>query len=137
MLRDMRGKVIIVNFFQMWCPGCNNFSIPLMSRWEEIYKDQGGLVLISIHTVFEGHAYPTLAALKGYIKEKGIRHPVGIDAYGAGSAIPITMRKYKTGGTPCISIIDKGGNIRFQKLGSFDHASAEELIDQFTKRIVK
>lgn len=130
MLRDMRGKVVVIDFFQMWCPGCNSFSIPLISRWEERYKGQNDIIFLSIHTVFEGHQYQTPDALKDFVKRNGISHPVGIDAYGAGSSLPITMRKYRTGGTPCITIIDKDGNIRFQKLGGFNPEPVERLIDQ-------
>ena len=31
-LRDLRRKVVIVDFFQFWCPGCNSFSIPLLKH---------------------------------------------------------------------------------------------------------
>lgn len=130
MLRDMRGKVVVIDFFQMRCQGCNSFSIPLITYWEERYKGQNDIIFLSIHTVFEGHQYQTPDALKDFVKRKGITHPVGIDAYGAGSSLPITMRKYGTGGTPCISIIDKNGNIRFQKLGGFNPEPVERLIDQ-------
>lgn len=130
MLRDMRSNVVIIEFFQMWCPGCNNFSIPLMALWEEKYKDSNNIRFLSIHAVFEGHKYQTPAALKEFVKEKGIMHPVGIDAYETGSSLPITMRMYRTGGTPCITIIDKKGAVRFQKLGGFDPAPVEKLIDQ-------
>ncbi len=29
-LSGLKGKVIVIDFFQLWCPGCNSFSIPLM-----------------------------------------------------------------------------------------------------------
>jgi hypothetical protein len=31
-LDNLKGKVVILEFFQMWCPGCNNFSISLMEE---------------------------------------------------------------------------------------------------------
>ena len=133
MLRDMTGKVVIIEFFQMWCPGCNNFSIPLIAQLEAKYGKHNEIRVLSVHTVFEGHNYQTPDALKDFVKEKGIRHPVGIDAYEAGSPVPITMRKYGTGGTPCITIIDKKGIIRFQRLGGFDPGPVEKLIDQLLR----
>ncbi|MGR3318358.1 MAG: TlpA family protein disulfide reductase [Candidatus Anammoxibacter sp.] len=129
-LMNMKGKVVVIDFFQMWCPGCNNFSVPLMFQLEEKYKKRNDIVFISIHTVFEGHAYQTPADLKEYVIEKGIKHPVGIDEYDTDQYVPITMRKYRTGGTPCITIIDKNGYVRFQKLGGFDPDSAFKVIDQ-------
>ncbi|MCZ6670775.1 MAG: hypothetical protein O6947_07080 [Acidobacteria bacterium] len=89
------------------------------------------ILIVSIHTVFEGHASQTPHRLSGFIREKKIHHPVGIDAYPEDSAeIPITMRRYRTGGTPNVTIIDKQGRVRFHHLGSFDPAPVEALIDR-------
>lgn len=127
----LRGKVIVIDFFQLWCPGCNKFSIPLMRHWESVFeKDVSGgrLAFVSIHTVFEGHGYQSPRRLHRFLKEKGITHPVGIDRHIDGHRIPETMRRYSTGGTPEMAIIDKRGFIRFQKLGYFEPAYGEQLI---------
>ena len=129
-LKNMRGKVVVIDFFQMWCPGCSSFSIPLMFHLEDKYKDREDIIFLSVHTVFEGHAYQTADDLKEFIEENGIKHPVGIDDYLEDYTTPITMRRYQTGGTPCITIIDKDGYIRFKKLGGFNKVVAERLIDQ-------
>lgn len=133
-LDQLRGKVVVVDFFQMWCPGCKSFSMPLMEHWEkevfsgEVEGDQ--LVFVSIHTVFEGHAYQTPKRLRGFIKEKGITHPVGIDRHDEGKRVPETMERYRTMGTPEMAIIDKRGNIRFQRFGYFKPEFGEALIRQ-------
>ena len=128
-----KGKVVIVDFFQLWCPGCNSFSIPLMSQWEKKYEkqqQQGKIVFVSIHTVFEGHNYQTTKRLKKFVKEKGMHHPVGVDYLAIGQRLPTTMVLYQTRGTPEIAIIDKDGFIRFQKFGGFDPEPVEKLIDE-------
>ena len=128
---ELRGKVVVVEFFQLWCPGCNRFSIPLMHRWNKIFnKDivSGGLAMLSIHTVFEGHSYQSPARLRDFLKEKGIEHLVGIDRHMDGNEIPETMRRYLTRGTPEMVIIDKRGRIRFQRFGGFEPTEAESLI---------
>jgi thiol-disulfide isomerase/thioredoxin len=130
-LNKLKGKVIIVEFFQLWCPGCNGFSIPLMKKWNNTFKDeikQGKLALLSIHTVFEGHDLQTPERLKTYVKEKNIRHPVGIDKHQPGERIPETMKRYRTRGTPEIAVIEKQGMIRFQMFGGFEAEKAEEFI---------
>ena len=35
-LSDLKGKVV-VDFFQLWCPGCNAFSIPLVKFWGKVF----------------------------------------------------------------------------------------------------
>ncbi len=132
-LSELKGKVVIVEFFQLWCPGCNSFSIPLMKKWNKTFRNEiasGDLVLVSIHTVFEGHDYQTPKRLRSFVKEKGIHHLVGIDKHEKGERIPETMKRYRTKGTPEMAIIDKRGYIRFEKFGGFDPSPVERLIIQ-------
>lgn len=135
-IKDLRGKVVIIDFFQLWCPGCNTFSIPLMHEWEDKYQQQinnGQLKIMSIHTVFEGHNIQTLTALKVFLKLRGITHLVGNDRLLPGQIIPETMKKYQTRGTPEVAIIDKNGIIRFQKVGFFDVEDAQIIIGNLLK----
>ena len=131
-LDELRGKVVVIDFFQLWCPGCKSFSIPLMEHWEKTVftKEvaEGRLVFVSIHTVFEGHAYQTPKRLRRFVKEKGITHPVGVARHLADRRVPETMARYKTMGTPEMAIIGKQGNIRFQRFGFFEPAQGERLI---------
>ena len=129
----LKGKVIIIDFFQLWCPGCNKFSGPLMTHWQEKFSNEmamGQLVLVKIHTVFEGHNYQTVKKLKTYVKDKGITIPVGIDRHIGERRIPETMRRYKTRGTPEMVIIDGNGIIRFQEFGGYEPTPVEAMIDE-------
>ncbi|MHC4267252.1 MAG: TlpA family protein disulfide reductase [Planctomycetota bacterium] len=128
-LTELRGKVVIIDFFQLWCPGCNKFSGPLMEKWKQKYSDRKDIQLVAIHTVFEGHSQQTPKRLRQYVKEKNITYPVGIDDYVSSQRTPETMIRYHTRGTPEIVIIDKSGNIRFQHFGAFSSDVAETLID--------
>ncbi|MEW8028580.1 MAG: TlpA disulfide reductase family protein [Candidatus Thiodiazotropha sp.] len=130
-LDDLRGKVVVIDFFQMWCPGCNNFSIPLVAHWEQHFAKEiaaGQLVMLSIHTVFEGHEYQRTERLKPYLKKKGIKHLVGVDRHQGDDPTPQTMKLFRTRGTPEMAILDKQGRIRFQHFGGFDVETATALI---------
>jgi len=130
-LRDLRGKIVVVDFFQLWCPGCNSFSIPLLKRWEQVFARpiaSGELQIVSIHTVFEGHDYQNPTKLKNFLKRKQIHHLVGIDRHAAGEHVPQTMRLFGTMGTPEMAFIDHTGTIRFQEFGGFDVERAEALL---------
>lgn len=129
-VNTLRGKVIIIDFFQLWCPGCNRFSGPLMQHWQEKFAKQiedGRLHMVKIHTVFEGHDYQNATKLRSYVTEKKITMPVGIDRHEAGQRVPITMRRYRTSGTPEMVIIGPDGMIVFQKFGGFDPAPVESM----------
>ncbi|MCP4277713.1 MAG: TlpA family protein disulfide reductase [Gammaproteobacteria bacterium] len=128
---ELAGKVVIVEFFQLWCPGCKSFSLPLLARWENTFAREIAdkrLVMLSIHTVFEGHDYQNTQRLREFLKERGIKRLVGVDRHRNGSEIPETMRRYRTRGTPEMAIIGKHGNIRFQHFGGFDPEPVEQFI---------
>jgi len=128
-LSTQRGKIVVIHFFQMWCPGCNEFSIPLFQSWQEQFADRDDILFVSIHTVFEGHAQQTPENLKRFVAERGMTQPVGIDAYPAPDAlVPITMDRYETGGTPHVAIVDKQGELRFSHFGRFDPLPVERFL---------
>jgi len=128
---SLSGKVIVIDFFQLWCPGCNKFSGPLLAHWQQKFADSiadGQLILMKIHTVFEGQSYQTVRRLKSYIREKKIDLPVGVDRHADGERLPETMRRYRTRGTPEIAIIDRDGIIQFQEFGYFEPEPVEAMI---------
>jgi len=130
-LADLKGRVVVIEFFQLWCPGCNAFSIPLIKKWHRTFGGElatGALKIVSIHTVFEGFDYQSPDRLRKFLKRKKIHHPVGVDQAMRGQRLPQTMRRYGTMGTPEMAIVDKKGIIRFQEFGGFRPARAEALI---------
>ncbi len=130
-LEQLKGRVVLIDFFQLWCPGCNKFTLPLIKHWQKVFADDiktGNLTVVSIHTVFEGHDYQNPKRLKRHLKEKQIHHLVGVDRHREGQFLPETMRAYKTRGTPEVAMIDKQGQVRFQQFGGFDVEKAEHLL---------
>ncbi len=128
-LKELRGKVVIIDFFQLWCSGCNKFSGPLMKQWKQKYGKRQDIQFVGIHTVFEGHSQQNPKRLRQYVKEKNITYPVGIDDYVSSQRMPETMIRYHTRGTPEMVIIDKKGKTRFQHFGHFSSNVVEKLID--------
>ena len=118
-LAALRGKVVVLHTFQMLCPGCVQFGIPLAQRMYETF-DPKQVAVIGLHTVFEHHAVMNRDALAVFIHEYNLHFPIGIDKPGDQHGIPLTMREYHLQGTPSIILIDKSGRLRLQKFG---HAS--------------
>ena len=134
-LQSHKGKVVLIDFFQLWCPGCNDFSIPLFEEWEEKFGTRDDVLIVSIHTVFEGHDVQNPRRLRQFVHERGIKHPVGIDAYDPKDpkGTPITMHRFETGGTPHVAIVDKHGKLRFSHFGQFRPDVVESFIDRLLK----
>jgi thiol-disulfide isomerase/thioredoxin len=132
-LADLRGQVVVIDFFQLWCPGCKSFSIPLTLEWEKEFAEEiatDKMKIVSIHTVFEGHQHQSVERLRKFVAKTGFGHPVGHDRLdpSISARLPITMIKYATRGTPEMAIIDKEGRIAFQKIGFFDIPEKTALI---------
>jgi thiol-disulfide isomerase/thioredoxin len=133
-LGDHRGKVVLIDFFQLWCPGSREFSVPLLRRWNTLYGDREDVVIVLIHSVFEGHQYQTPGRLQAFVRQSEINLPVGVDAHVDGEAsVPRTMVGYGAGGTPHLTIVDKEGMIRFSHFGLFDPEPVEALIDRLRR----
>jgi thiol-disulfide isomerase/thioredoxin len=133
-LAGQAGRVVIIHFFQVWCPGCASFSVPLFQHWQETYGQREDVLILGIHTVFEGHDVQTPQSLRQFLLDKGIRYPVGIDAYDGGDRVtPVTMRRFDTGGTPHVAIVDRYSRLVFSHFGRFDPAPVEAFIDRLLK----
>ena len=119
-LESLRGKVVLLEAFQMLCPGCVSHGIPQAQRARQVFPEDA-LAVVGLHTVFEHHeAQGSAAALKAFLHENRVRFPVGIDAHADGDPIPLTMRAYAMQGTPTLLLYDRGGRLRMQRFGTIE-----------------
>jgi hypothetical protein len=117
-LRALRGKVVVVEAFQMLCPGCVSHGLPQASRIRDTFA-ASDVAVLGLHTVFEHHAAMTPVALAAFLHEYRIGFPVGVDAPGADdSGIPKTMAAYQMQGTPTLVMIDRQGRLRARHFGT-------------------
>lgn len=118
-INQLRGKVILLHTFQLLCPGCVSHGVPQAERVHRLLAGDE-LVVIGLHSVFEHHAAMTPVVLEAFLHENQITHAVGVDDQKAGSAIPLTMSRYRLRGTPSLVIIDREGKIRLNEFGKVD-----------------
>lgn len=120
-LAALRGKVVLIEAFQMLCPGCVSHSLPQAVKVSQIFNPED-VAVIGLHTVFEHHnAQGTKDALSAFLHEYQIHFPVAIDAPSdIGTATPQTMAKYQMRGTPSLIIIDREGRLRKHAFGRTD-----------------
>lgn len=119
-LESLRGKVVLIEAFQMLCPGCVSHGLPQASKVAQLFNPDDVAVL-GLHTVFEHHeAQGTKTALEAFLHEYRIPFPVGIDVHENGVLIPKTMTAYQLRGTPSLILIDQKGFQRRQHFGQVD-----------------
>ena len=62
-LERLRGRVVVIEAFQMLCPGCVSHGIPQAQRIHDTFPREE-VVVLGLHTVFEHHAAMTPVALE-------------------------------------------------------------------------
>jgi peroxiredoxin len=115
-LESLRGKVVVLEAFQMLCPGCVSHGLPQATRVHSTFSREQ-VAVIGLHTVFEHHQAMTPVALEAFLHEYRIPFPVGVDSAGPDGRIPRTMAAYAMRGTPTLTLIDRSGRIRHQHFG--------------------
>ena len=117
---DMKGKVILVDFWTYSCINCIR-TLPYIEGYWEKYKDTGKFVLIGVHTpefAFEGVQENVEAALTRH----GLTYPVVMDNdYGIWNAF---SNRY----WPAKYLIDANGYIRYTHFGEGGYEETDEAI---------
>jgi hypothetical protein len=116
-LQGLAGKVVLIEAFQMLCPGCVEHGLPQASRVRATFS-ASEVAVLGLHSVFEHHeAQGSEAALKAFLHEYRIGFPVGIDQQNGSGQLPRTMAAYRMQGTPTLILIDRFGRLRAQHFG--------------------
>lgn len=123
---DFAGKLLVIEAFQMLCPGCVSHGLPQVQRITQVFpSDQ--VAVIGLHTVFEHHkAQGTREALAAFAHEYRLDFPIGIDRQDG--RLPATMTAYEMQGTPTVVVIDRNGFRRFQRFGHVDDLTLGSIL---------
>ncbi len=115
-LSDLRGQVVIINFWASWCPPCRDEAPYLEATWRK-YKDRG-VVFIGVDYV---DTEPNALA---YIEEFDITYPNGPDI---GQKI---AQAYRIKGVPETFYVDKTGQLRGVHIGPLSPPILDNKIEE-------
>jgi thiol-disulfide isomerase/thioredoxin len=127
-LADLRGKVVLVEFWTYGCHNCRNVE-PYVKAWHERYADKG-LVVIGIHSPEFSHEHQ-LANVRQYIHKNDITYAVVTDNNF------VIWRHYNNHAWPTIYLIDKQGILRYFHVGEGRYAETEQQIQTLLAEEVK
>lgn len=118
-LEELRGKVVLVDFWTYSCINCIR-TLPFLNEWHEKYEDDG-LVILGIHApefAFEKEE----ANVRDAIAEYSIEYPVALDNDFT------TWRAYNNRYWPAKYFIDRNGFLRHYHFGEGEYEESEEVI---------
>ncbi|WP_208543486.1 TlpA disulfide reductase family protein [Rathayibacter sp. VKM Ac-2801] len=124
---ELRGRVVVIEAFQMLCPGCVAHGLPLARRIRRAF-DPDEVVVLGLHTVFEHHAVMGRDALEVFLAEYRIDFPVAVDRPVPGRSVPATMDRYRFPGTPSTLVVGRDGVLRSTFFGAVDDLEIGALL---------
>ena len=125
-LSDLRGKVVVLDFWATWCGPCIAM-FPTLERVRQAFADKG-VVVVGLTSVQGFHVPPggrpvrfgpeepdpvgkELAMMEGYMAEKAMSWNVAF------SSRSVLDPRYRVWGIPHLVIIDRDGVVRFEAVG--------------------
>ena len=128
---SLKGKVVVLDFFQTWCPDCQKSAVELEKLYKK-YKDQG-LIIVGI-----SHDREKSTVVAPYIKQYNLTYPILLgDVSVALNYIPGMTPQTPKFNIPYIVLIDREGNIagRFQQ-GHEKEATDGNLLEVQIKKLL-
>ncbi|HEY83275.1 MAG TPA: TlpA family protein disulfide reductase [Dehalococcoidia bacterium] len=115
-LRDLRGRVVFINFWASWCPPCRA-EMPEIEAVHQEYKDKG-VVVIGVD-ISEPES-----VVRQYIRQGGFSWTIVLDSTGE------VARDYRITAIPTSFFVDRDGVIRAVNVGAMTKRAMEEKLAQ-------
>jgi thiol-disulfide isomerase/thioredoxin len=118
-LTELKGKVVLVEFWTFGCYNCQNVE-PYVKNWHEKFKDRG-LVVIGVHSPEFGYER-VVKNVHNYVGKQNIQYAIAIDNDYK------TWNSYQNRYWPAMYLIDKQGVIRHIRIGEGGYDQTEQKI---------
>jgi thiol-disulfide isomerase/thioredoxin len=117
-LGDLRGKIVVLNFWATWCGPCNA-EMPLLVKAEAFYAGRN-VAFVGASVDEPGKE----AKVAEFVKKLGIRYPIWV------GATDDDMKRMQVGNAvPATVFLDAEGVVRARILGQMRTGEMEERID--------
>lgn len=117
-LADLRGKVVLVNFWATSCPGCVREMPDLIETYNR-YKDKG-FVVVAVAMSYDPPNY-----VANFAKTRQLPFPVALDVNGEHARAFGDVQL-----TPTSFLIGKDGSVLEQTLGDLDFTKLHARLDK-------
>jgi thiol-disulfide isomerase/thioredoxin len=142
---DLKGKVVLLDFWAVWCGPCVA-TFPHLKEWNEKYKDKG-LVIVGL-TNYYNYTWDDEAArikrsaskltaeeenemLRKFAEHHSLHHRFAVQKEGSDLA-----ESYAVNGIPHVVVLDQEGKVRIVRVGSGPE-NAKAIGDMIEKLLAK
>lgn len=112
-LSDLRGQVVLINFWATWCGPCRDEMPAIQSRY-----DRGGFAVLAIDFAEDP------LQVRSFLNELGVNLPALLDPDGR------VQELYRVRGYPTSFFIDADGIVRFFHIGEMNEADFQSFLAQ-------
>ncbi|MDR5682507.1 MAG: redoxin domain-containing protein [Armatimonadota bacterium] len=112
---ELRGNVVVVNFWASWCVPCRDEAPILQALWQSARR--AGLVVVGVNV------WDREADARAFMRHYGLTFPTGPDRDGR-VAVAFGVR-----GIPETFVVDRAGRIVHRFAGPLDPARLREVLD--------
>ena len=117
-MQDLRGKIVLVNFWATTCPGCIQEMPELIDTYNQ-YRERG------FEVVAVAMAYDPPAQVANYTRKNNLPFPVALDTQGD---IAAAFNDVKL--TPTAYVVDQQGRIVRNVVGVLDFKALHSMLDE-------
>ena len=118
-LRELRGRVVLVDFWTYSCINCLR-TLPHIRAWDARYRD-AGLTIVGVHSPeFAFERVPS--NVRENVRKLGVRYPVALDNDF------VTWQSWHNQYWPAKYLIDKRGHVRYYHFGEGEYRKTEDAI---------
>ena len=119
-LSDLKGKVVLIDFWATWCPPCRE-ELPIIEKLHREFKDKNLVVL--------GISNEERETIEDFLKNNPLTFPILLDEKRK------VAKSYRVVAIPRLLLIDKTGKIRKDILGY--NPKNEEILRELIEKLLK
>jgi peroxiredoxin len=114
-LSQLRGHVVVVNFFATWCPPCRAETPDMVAAYHRF--SQEGVIFLGVDDREK-------TALVGvWAKGKGVTYPIVSDAEGS------VEERYDVRAIPTTYVLDRSGVVRYRQVDQLESSTLASVLD--------
>lgn len=115
-LKELRGRVVVINFWASWCAPCRTEAPTLERVWREYQGEDVMFVGISFKDVDK--------AARAFVQDFGITYANGVDSRGA------IAKAYGVHAVPETFFVTRDGRIRLRHIGPIQEDKLRAVLDE-------